>query len=88
MDKEIENILKTEFIGKKVVVQDAVNACYKNCKGTIIDETKELMIIKNEQGIKKIKKKGAIFVLELKNKKISIKGDIINKRPEERIKIT
>ncbi|MBI3032417.1 ribonuclease P protein subunit [Candidatus Woesearchaeota archaeon] len=88
MDKESENILKIEFIGKKVVVNDAINNCNKNCKGTIIDETKEFIIIKNEQGVKKIKKKGATFVLELKNKKISIKGELINKRPEERIKIT
>ncbi|MFH0874334.1 MAG: ribonuclease P protein subunit [archaeon] len=67
-----------EFIGKKTIAE------YCNCviEGTVIDETKNLIIIKTNNQIKKIIKKNAVFTIDGEK----IKGTDIIKRPEDRIK--
>ncbi len=84
---KLENVVKDELIGKNVVIDNAKNKALQGLRGVIIDETKELITIKTTRGIKKIKKNDARFIIEENNKRISIEGNIINKRPEERIKL-
>jgi len=75
----MKNILKDELIGKSAKIK--YNK--KEFEGKIIDETKNILIIKTKEGNKKIIKI---------NSKIEIDGEIIdgkkiNKRPEDRIKL-
>lgn len=84
---KIENLIKHELIGKNVVIGDAKNKAIKGLCGVIINETKELIIIRTIKGIKKIKKGYTKLIIEENSRKICIDGNLINKRPEERIKL-
>jgi RNase P/RNase MRP subunit p29 len=73
-----------EFIGAKIKIIDATNRSLLGLEGSVLDETKNLFKIKNNNQEEKIVlKKGAVFMID----NIIIKGDEIIKRPEERIKL-
>ena len=83
-----KNLIRHELIGLKVEVVDSTNKFHIGIKGLVVDETKNLLIIETEKGIKKIQKKGTTFVFEIPNgKKVKVNGTIIAKRPEDRIKL-
>ena len=82
------NALMHEIIGLNVKVIENKNKNLKNIKGRIVDETKNLLCIETNKGIKKILKKDAILRLYLENnKKIEFNGKDINFSPVERTKI-
>ena len=62
-----KELLKSELIGKYVVVVESSNKSLKNTKGKIIDETKNFFIINtittknNKQKIKKVLKNQCVF---------------------------
>ena len=70
--------LRTEFIGKDVKVD--------NIRGRIIDETKNTITLESEKKRKVLFKNNITFETKINNKTIQIKGEILTKRPEERIK--
>jgi RNase P/RNase MRP subunit p29 len=72
-----------EFIGKEIIIIKSSNKEQEKLKGTIIDETKNTFTIKTQSKEVKILKKDKEF--KIQNQKIN--GNIISKRPEERIKI-
>jgi len=86
MKKVTKDIVRCEFIGKKAKV---VNSKNKNMKieGTIIDETKNMFIIREGDKKKKVTKKGNTFEIIIKTNKVRINGDLLLARPEERIKM-
>jgi RNase P/RNase MRP subunit p29 len=69
--------MKEELIGKKAEI--AFNG--KVHKGTIVDETKNMIHLKTDDGLRKFIKQTII----IKTDKI-IEGKKITKRPEDRIK--
>lgn len=75
-----ERIARGEMIGMEVEV-------YGTCiKGKIIDETKNMMLIKTNDGKrKKAAKKGNAFVFQFGERKVKIEGSVIASRPEDRI---
>lgn len=73
---------KEELIGKKISVIESKNNSLVGIKGVVVDETKNLVFIETEEGIKKIAKDQCVFDIEGKR----IQGKDIAKRPEERIK--
>ncbi len=76
-------LLMGELIGKKVRVIKSPDKSLIGKEGKIIDETMKLLIIEEENGeIKKINKKHNTFMIE----GVTIKGEEILFRPEERIK--
>lgn len=81
-----KNILLHELIGLECKVVGSNNKNNLGIKGRIIDETKNLIILETKKGVKKIPKKGSIFVLKLDNSIVEILGDDILARPEDRIK--
>jgi len=82
------NLIRHELIDLKVEVAKSSNRFHVGIKGLVVDETKNLLIIETEKGIKKIQKKGTSFIFTIPNgKKVKVNGTIIAKRPEERIKI-
>ena len=82
-----KNLIKHELIGLEVKVTDSANKFQVGINGLVVDETKNLLIIETENGIKKVQKKGTEFMFIIPNGKVKIKGTIIAKRPEERIKL-
>ena len=84
MEEINEDIIRFEFIGKEV---KSKNKSGDETKGKIIDETKNVFVIRKKDGERKmIMKKGNIFEIKMKNKSIMIKGDLLVGRPEDRIK--
>ena len=82
-----ENILKHEWVGLNIEIIDSCNKTHKGIKGKIIDETKKMIVILTEKGIKKIPKKEIIFKLYLPHNETKIiKGVNVVFSPEERVK--
>lgn len=82
------NLIRHELIDLKVEVAKSSNRFHVGIKGLVVDETKNLLIIETEKGIKKVQKKGTSFIFTIPNgKKVKVNGTIIAKRPEERIKL-
>lgn len=82
----INDILKYEFIGLNAKIVDAKNKSLVGLEGSIIDETKNLIIIENKGKIKKILKDQVIFLITINEKKYEIDGRLLVGRPEERLK--
>jgi len=84
----VRNLIRHELIGLAVEVLDSSNEFQVGIKGTVVDETKNLLTIETRNGLKKIQKKGAKFIFKIPSgKKVKVDGIKITKRPEERIKI-
>ncbi len=83
-----KNILYHTFIGLKAEIINSASPNLIGFKGEIIDETKNMIIIKTDDGeIKKIQKKPNIFRFYLEdNTMIDIVGSGILFRPHERPK--
>lgn len=72
---------RSEFIGRVVRLGS------KRIVGEIIDETKNLFILKMGNNRKKIQKKGNNFHFSLKGKNVIIDGEKLILRSEDRIKL-
>jgi len=84
----INNVIKHELIGLPVEIIESRNKFHIGIKGTVVDETKNLLIIETKKKIKKIQKKGTKFMFTVPNgKKVIVYGEKIALRPEERIKL-
>ncbi|HEC77436.1 MAG TPA: ribonuclease P protein subunit [Thermoplasmatales archaeon] len=77
-----ENFLKKEFIGLPVRILQSTDKSLEGIKGEIIDETKNMLIIETDRGIKKIAKEIAKFEIDGK----IVEGKKIKYRPEDRIR--
>ena len=57
-------------------------------KGKVVDETKNMIIIETENGVKKVEKKSHEFTFALPDgKRVKVSGKYLAARPEERVKI-
>lgn len=88
-DKQLitpSNLIKHELIGLFVEVTGCTSKCCIGIKGTVADETKNLLVMETEKGEKKIPKKNSIFLFTLPDKtKLKVNGSLLAMRPEERI---
>ena len=84
MEFNKKRLAKSELIGLDVKIIESENRFNKGIKGKIIDETKNMFIIKTKETIKKIIKSQCVF--EFKEKNMQINGKSLSTRPEERIK--
>lgn len=81
-----EYIIAHEWIGLNVEVVNSTNQSEVGIKGRVVDETKNTLKISTEKGLKTVIKKGRVFRVKFAGKLIDVSGDLINFRPEERIK--
>jgi len=80
------NILRHELIGLRVKIVDATHEGYI-CEGTVVGETRNIIKIRMEKGIKTIPKNSATFEFTLPSKaRVKIDGKLLISRPEDRIK--
>ncbi|WP_423792862.1 ribonuclease P protein component 1 [Methanocaldococcus indicus] len=81
------DILRHELIGLDVEIVDSTNKCLVGIKGTVVDETRNMLIIEKENGkIVKVPKDVCIFLFNLKKCKVKVIGKLLVGRPEERLK--
>ena len=82
-----KNFPKHEFIGLEARIIDSLNKDQIGIKGKVVEETKKIIKIGDMFDEKSIQKSGTIFEFKIPKKgKITIIGDEIEVRPEDRIK--
>jgi len=82
-----QNVIRHELIGLDVLVSGAANPLHKGICGHIIDETRNLVVIQTQAGIKKLPKLGSMFRLILPdNTLVEINGSALILAPEKRLK--
>ena len=76
------DILRGEFIGRQI------SAIGKGIEGKIIDETKNSFLVKTKNNLKKrLLKQNLTFELKSQSGNVTIEGNSILMKPEDRIKI-
>lgn len=78
------HLLKQELIGRDV---NAVCKDGKEFAGKIIDESKSTIVLSTGKGEKKLAKRNHWFEFKVDGARVRIDGALIEKRPEERIKM-
>jgi len=81
-----KNILQHEFIGLSVRIIRSRHNGYLDIRGTVVDETKNMLIIDTGKKHVKIPKTGNTFTFKLESGPIIIEGEMILARSEERTK--
>ncbi|MDI9633832.1 MAG: ribonuclease P protein component 1 [Methanolinea sp.] len=80
------NILRHELIGLEVTVVRATNPALHGLSGRVIDETRNMLVIRGEKGTKKIQKAGTRFRVVLPDGVlVEIDGSALVMAPEKRI---
>ena len=84
------NINIRELIGLDVTVVTHTDTTLEGIRGRIIDETRNMFLVRSEEKDRKVAKKGASFELMVDGPKgavaIILKGDDLVARPEDRTK--
>lgn len=83
--RELENYVD-DFVGHHVTVRKSSNALNEGMEGTVIDETKNMLVIKTPTGAKKIQKNGLFVDIDTRNGRITLDMSVIAYRSEDRIK--
>ena len=83
-----ENLRVHELIGLNAVVKKSASAPHKGLRGTVVDETKNTIVLRGKSGVEKVvPKKGTIFRFILPGgKKADLDGNAIAFRPYDRPK--
>ena len=74
-----DKMIKNTLIGTKIEIVDAQNKNLLGLSGKVIDETKNMLTLETQKGIKKLIKSQITF----KMGSSIIKGDHVIRRPEE-----
>lgn len=81
------NLVKHELIGLEVEIIESKNKDQIGLKGTVTDETYNMIKIKTKQEEKSIPKNITVFKFTLPNgEKVKVDGKLLLARPEDRIK--
>jgi len=81
-----EMVITHELIGLEVELVESKNRCLRGIGGRVVDETRNMIVIEGERGLKKVPKRGNVFVFNFNGQRVNVSGELINFRPEERIK--
>ena len=80
-----ENLVTHELIGLYTTIVESNDPGVIGLAGKIVDETKSMIVIDTETGIKKIAKENTRWKFFLSNAETLISGNMLTKRPQERI---
>ncbi len=84
MARSEKNILRHELIGLFCTITDAKNKSLVGKSGKIVDETMKTLVIGNQR--KRIAKQDTVFKVQIGQKAVTIDGNLLVARPEDRIK--
>ncbi len=82
-----KNLIRHELIGLKISVFESSNKSNIGINGVVVDETKNTLTIKTNEGLKKLAKENSTFMFKLGDVKVKVDGKRIAAKPENRIKI-
>lgn len=82
----MKKLIKEELIGCDATIISARNKGLTGITGKIVDETKNLLIIRSGEKHRKVLKKGAVFCFKIGKKLFRVSGDELIARPWERTK--
>ena len=87
MLKDKADLVTGELIGLNIKVTQSTNKDSEGISGVVIDETKNMLTILDKDGKRKeVIKKQNTFTFTKNQKQITINGNEIGARPEERTK--
>lgn len=78
--------MKGELIGLEIEIVNARNQSLIGLRGKIVEETRNMLTIMQENKEKKLIKDQITITTSMNNKKIIIDGALLVGRPEERLK--
>lgn len=81
------NLRFHEIIGLGVEVVNSTNPQTIGISGTIINETKSMFVLNTKKGIKKLPKENAMWKFLLDDATVVLSGELLKKRPYERLGI-
>lgn len=80
-----QNVIRHELIGLSVRVADSSNPRQIGIEGTIVDESRNMLVIMTRNGQKRIQKRYATFDLRLPDDTlVRVDGSILVMQPEKR----
>ncbi len=83
-----DTVLRHELIGLPASVVDARNPTHRSVRGTIVDETRSMIVISTASGEKMIPKRYSTFRLCLPDGTVvDVQGSALEMRPEKRVDI-
>ncbi len=85
MDYTNKNIVINELIGLKAKVIQSLDIRQRGTIGTVIDETKNTVVLETDKGIRRIMKSISVFRFYSENGSFTVRGEEISFRPHERI---
>ena len=80
-----DNIRSHEFIGLHTEITESSNPQVIGLNGRIINETKSMLTINTENGVKSIAKSTNSWKFSIENKDVIVEGTKITKRPFDRL---
>ncbi|MBU0461751.1 MAG: ribonuclease P protein subunit [Nanoarchaeota archaeon] len=86
MKSQLKNLVRGELIGLKIEVVDSRNPSLRGKKGTIIDETKNMLVIREDNQAITTRLVKEQVILKIGNQ--TVPGVMLCERPEERIKVS
>jgi len=82
-----KDLVMHELIGLEVRVAACTNKQLAGLKGTVIDETRNMLTIETPKGEKKLAKQDCVFSFHLPSGEwVRVQGSLLMARPEDRIK--
>ena len=85
--KVTHEILQGEFIGLRVKVTKSANSSHVGISGTIVDETRNTFVIREEEKKRIVAKNQAVLEITLPDSAVvEIDGKYLVGRPEDRLK--
>ena len=81
------NLVCHELIGLKVEVASSSDETKCKMSGTVVDETRNMIIMETKHGRRSVAKKECVFnITTLAGECVRVDGDVLMARPEDRIK--
>ncbi len=82
-----QNVLRHELIGLEVRVTNSSDPTLLGTHGTVIDETRHILVIEQAGGTKTVPKASSKFRFTLPSgEEVEVDGEKLVGRPEERVK--
>ncbi len=80
------DLARHELIGLKCKVVEAPDPSMVDFEGEVVDETRNMLILRSPDKERKIQKKYATFIFDLQGLKVRVLGSGLIGRPEDRSK--